>query len=142
MGQTVTGVRALGKLARSLPAVVSSVIALASLGCKITRPGDCDDGYARSLSDSFDVAVVCRNSVCSAHLSPAAAHRWSDLPPPEVAERPDTQLVEKCGDLTSRPDARFLSGSISDPCCSGGSSCTHFYPYVVSQSAAALCIAM
>ncbi|MEP7050883.1 MAG: hypothetical protein ABJB12_11035 [Pseudomonadota bacterium] len=52
-------------------------------------------------------------------------------------------MTRKCADIESKPDAKFSSGALSDPCCGwGGSACTHFYTYVLSESAGALCIVM
>jgi len=126
-------------LGRSVLAVVVSVSALSSFGCKGTSHSGCDDEYARVLSETFDVKVLCHNSVCSAKLTPAEAHRLS----PGGVMGEDTQMVGKCDPVASKPDAKFSTAALSDPCCGlGGSACTHFYYYVVSESAGALCVAM
>jgi len=122
---------------------VPNAIALSSVGCKVNRATACDDGYAAALSETFELPIVCRASVCSGRLSPAVARRLSSIPPPEVAGRPDAQVIEKCADVSSKPDAKFSSGAVPDPCCGwGGSACTHVYTYAVSESAGALCIVM
>ena len=106
-----------------------SVLALTSSGCNF------DERRAESLSKAFDVKVRCSGSVCRADLSPLDAKRLS-------AGLPSGADIV-CGDVSSRSDVKSSSGAISDPCCSaGGSACTHFYQYVVSESARALCIAL
>ena len=119
-------------LARRLFVLGMSALALTYSGCERLA---CDEPRAESLSKVFEVKVRCSGSVCRAALSAVDAKRLSDGLPSgaDIA----------CGDVSSRPDVKSSSGSINDPCCnSGGSACIHFYQYVVSESARALCIAL
>lgn len=95
---------------------------------------ECDKLRAAALSTTFGVKLHCSASTCRASLTPGDARRLaSGLAPGNVAA---------CADLPAS-DSKLSSAAFSDPCCSaGGSACTHFYMYVVSESAHTLCIAL
>lgn len=97
---------------------------------------ECDRNRERALSPYYGVKLRCSGSTCRAKLSPAEAH--------ELASSMGTGTVHPgCEDIAALADARTSSGAMSDPCChAGGSSCTHFYEVVMSESALALCIAL
>ena len=120
------------KPSRSSFAVVVSALALTASGCE---KSDCDDRRAEALSQTFGVKIHCSGSLCRASLSVTNARRLSaGLPRGKVTE---------CSDVSSQPDAKSSAAALGDPCCNaGGSACTHFYTYVVSESARALCVVL
>jgi len=96
--------------------------------------GACD--ASRELYLSREGAKFhCVGSECRAKLTRKDAHRW--------AEGMASGGIDGCRDISSRPDAKSSSGAMTDPCCNaGGSSCTHVYNYVVSESAAVVCLTL
>jgi len=94
----------------------------------------CDERREESLSIN-GAKFHCTGSECRAKVSPAVALRW--------AEGLASGGIHGCRDISARPDAKSSSGAITDPCCNaGGSSCTHVYYYVVSESAAVICLTL
>jgi hypothetical protein len=116
-------------------AVVVSSFALDGCAC-----GDCDGKREAELGATYGVRLRC-GSTCRADLSSSAAQRLTErLPSGGEADR---HAVGECRDVASKPDAKYATAAFGDPCChAGGSACTHFYYYFVSESARQLCIAL
>jgi hypothetical protein len=118
-------------LTRALFGLPLAALASAAVACD----PDCDDNRAKTLQESYGVAFRCSGSECRAHLTPSDMHRlWDGLP---------KGGINGCRDVSAKPDARSSTAAMGDPCChAGGSACTHFYFYVVSASAAEICVAL